>query len=321
MGKRRIVPLAAAFLAAGSFVAHHFAPRTLCSGFLPENSMRIPVGDVNAAGISEDMFNKVLDRAEAVYKPIVAGKGGTLVVKRLWTNATVNASAQRMGGSWIINMYGGLARHASITEAGFALVACHEIGHHIGGFPKYRGWATNEGGADYFATLKCLRHVLGASAEPGVDPVAGEACAGSFGDEASRNLCQNGTLGGSSVAGLFQALRQEPKPPAFGSPDPAQVDQTYDAHPGTQCRMDTYFQGAICNSSVGDDVSNDSPVPGACTRKGGQKTGFRPRCWYKPPADEPAGAPAVAGRPELRNIEALKGRIEALSAALMGRGV
>lgn len=77
---------------------------------------------------------------------------------RLW-----NASAQRMGSTWVVNMYGGLARHNEITIDGFALVLCHEIGHHLGGAPKYGGfntWGTNEGGSDYFATLKCLRRIF-----------------------------------------------------------------------------------------------------------------------------------------------------------------
>ena len=30
-------------------------------------------------------------------------------------------------------MFGGLAGHETITTDAFALVACHELGHHIGG--------------------------------------------------------------------------------------------------------------------------------------------------------------------------------------------
>ena len=50
----------------------------------------------------------------------------------------------------------------TITVDGMALVACHEMGHHMGGAPKIDGWygsswATNEGGADYYGTLKCAR--------------------------------------------------------------------------------------------------------------------------------------------------------------------
>ncbi|MBI3299976.1 MAG: hypothetical protein HYZ75_17565 [Elusimicrobia bacterium] len=297
--------------------------RMLCTGFLPENDLKIEVDDVNAAGIEQGRFEDVLDRIQQVYEPIVAAKGGKLVIKRLWDNPTVNASAQQSGGKFIINMYGGLARHPAITEEGFALVACHEMGHHIGGYPKM-SWATNEGGSDYFATLKCLRLILPSKAPSGtVDPVAGRGCDQQFGDEASRNQCGNNALAGQSVAFLFQALRGGQTPPTFGTPDNSVSDRMDNAHPDTQCRLDTYFQGALCTAPLSQDVSNDDPTAGACTRKGGYELGLRPRCWYKPPADEPTQneAPSMAAKPVLPEAQALGRRLDALKAALSGRGV
>ncbi|MCR4295075.1 MAG: hypothetical protein NUW21_06040, partial [Elusimicrobia bacterium] len=105
----------------------------LCEGFVPQNDMKIPMGSFEAKGITEVQFNEVMDRVEAIYAPEIAARGGRLVLKRLWSNPTVNASAQRSGKDYILNMYGGLARHESITQDGMALVACHEMGHHIGG--------------------------------------------------------------------------------------------------------------------------------------------------------------------------------------------
>ena len=153
-----------------------------CERFLPENDKYIGVDQQsNLGGLDEAQFNAVIDEVEAIYKPIVAAKGGTLNVKRLWTDGTVNASAQRQGSTYVVNMYGGLARHQAVTADGFALVVCHEIGHHIGGSPVYGGkpsqangsggwgggggggsnsWASNEGQSDYFANTKCLRKVF-----------------------------------------------------------------------------------------------------------------------------------------------------------------
>src|SRR5579863_10079802 len=71
--------------------------------FLPKNNMKIPVGDVRAKGIDEATFNSVMDRIEQVYGPIIAQHGGQLVVNRLWTDDTVNASAEQQGDQWIIN--------------------------------------------------------------------------------------------------------------------------------------------------------------------------------------------------------------------------
>lgn len=322
MRKSVIAAAAFAVVASSAYAVHRRTHKTLCEGFLPPNNMSIPVGDVRALGIDEARFNAVLDRAERVYGPIVAAKGGRLVVNRKWSDPTVNASAQQMGGSWHINMYGGLARHAATTEEGFMLVVCHEIGHHIGGYPK-SSWATNEGGSDYFATLKCMRNMYGDAPPLGdVDPVAAAGCAAQYPDGAGRNGCLNGARGGQSVAFLFQALRNSPTPPKFDTPNQTVVPRMVNSHPETQCRLDTYYQGALCGASLGTDVSNSDPNVGACTAKNGQRTGLRPRCWYKPPVDEPALVePVEVARPNLPDVEKVGLKLEALREALSGRGI
>lgn len=130
-------------------------------GFLPKNDLFLSVDAKGINTITESKFNAVIDQVESVYSPIVSEYGGKLEVVRKWTDGTVNAYAEQEGNVWKVSMFGGLARHKTITADGFALVVCHEIGHHIGGAPRYAGddWASNEGQADYFATLKCLRRV------------------------------------------------------------------------------------------------------------------------------------------------------------------
>ena len=143
------------------------APRSMMleDGFLPPNDLKIPIGSAEDKGITRKQYDAVMDRVQEIYAPLIAARGARLVIKRLWDDPTVNASAERRGNDYIVNMYGGLARHAAITQDGLALVVCHEIGHHIGGAPKYSGqWAANEGQADYFANLKCLHRVFAASA-------------------------------------------------------------------------------------------------------------------------------------------------------------
>ncbi|MBI4349082.1 MAG: hypothetical protein HY553_19750 [Elusimicrobia bacterium] len=297
-------------------------PRVLCEGFLPPNDLQILETDPAAGGITEAQFNAVLDRAQEVYGPIVAAAGGNLVINRLWTNGTVNASAYQSGGTWYLNMYGGLARHPTITVEGFTLVACHELGHHLGAFPKYDGndWATNEGGADYYATLKCLRRVFpaGSRAET-LDPIAEKTCAANFPDEGSRAHCGKGTMAGVSVAELFRALRRETAPYKLDTPDPKQVAEMYDAHPAGQCRLDTYYQGALCTKPITEAQSETEPGPGACTAAQGYTTGIRPRCWYKPPEGQAKGASLAAAAPlELPDSKGLQDKLDSYGAALGG---
>ena len=48
-----------------------------------------------------------------------------------------------------------------------------------------------------------------------------------------------------------------------------------------QCRLDTYFQGSLCDKDVNDEVDN-SDAEGVCTLAQGYTFGTRPLCWYKP---------------------------------------
>lgn len=272
------------------------APIWSCSedgseGFLPENNLRIPVDALRTAGITEEQFNNVIDSVESVYAPIVAQEGGKLIISRGWTDATVNAYAQRSGSNWMVSMFGGLARHETITPEGFALVVCHEVGHHIGGAPKKVGyysnsWASNEGQSDYFATLKCLRKVwlndnnAEIISQMEVPAALSSACNKQWSSTEDRALCIRGGMAGDSVAKLFAALRNQ-QPSKFETPDSNVVSVTNDNHPATQCRLDTYFQGALCEVSFNDNVNQSEEVAGTCHGSLGHNIGLRPTCWFK----------------------------------------
>lgn len=270
-------------------------------GFLPENDLNIPVSKSNK-GITETEFNAVIDKVEALYAPIVSNMGGTLKVDRKWSDGTVNAYASQSGKVWNVAMFGGLARHETITADGFALVICHEIGHHIGGAPKKGGsgggwwggssggnsWASNEGQADYFANLKCLRKaflnddnaaiVANMNAPQKLLDACKQASRGNAADEA---ICVRGAMAGKSVANLFSKLSNLPEA-KFDTPDSKVVTKTDDNHPKAQCRLDTYFQGSLCEIGMNDDVDQKDEVRGTCHPSLGHKVGLRPLCWFKP---------------------------------------
>ncbi len=258
-------------------------------GFLPENNLKIMVGDKAAGGISEEQFNAVIDKIEPMYAPVISSHGGNLKVVRNWKDGTVNAYAEQTGTEWSVQMFGGLARHKTITPDGFALVLCHELGHHIGGAPKYSDekWASNEGQSDYFATLKCLRNVWNSddnetiSAALDAPKSLKDGCAAQWADSKDRAVCIRSGMAGDSVAKLFSALSWA-KPAKFETPDLKVVTATDDRHPATQCRLDTYFQGALCEKAFTEDVAEDSEVTGTCHGSLGNKMGLRPLCWFKP---------------------------------------
>lgn len=261
-------------------------------GFFPENDWSIP--ESFQGGLSEDQFNKVIDQYFALYAPRISELGGELKVSRGWKNSKVNASAQRFGSTYQVNMYGGLARHPEITEDGFALVLCHEIGHHIGGAPKIGGlrgmimkWASNEGQSDYFASLKCLREGMKGQdnqahiAKLSIPAVVKTQCDNVYPNSDDSALCQRISMAGSSVSNLFAAMRKK-EMAKFETPSKEVARKTDDNHPHYQCRLDTYFQGALCDRPLDEALSQEDAVVGTCDIANGDKIGLRPVCWYNP---------------------------------------
>ncbi|OFZ78312.1 MAG: hypothetical protein A3K03_03575 [Bdellovibrionales bacterium RIFOXYD1_FULL_44_7] len=276
-------------------------------GFLPRNDLKIPA-DQLLSEIDEPKFNEIIDKIENHYRPIVSNSGGRLIIQRLWRDETVNASAERIGQEWRINMYGGLARHPLITSDAFALVTCHEMGHHVGGVPKYRNlWPSNEGQSDYFANLKCLRRIFeNDNNEEIVKNMAIDAkvithCNQNFNDINSAAICMRSAMAGLSTARLSQSLSGGAQVD-FNTPDTSAVAQTFDDHPAPQCRLDTYFNGSKCPVHFSENLSGTDPNVGTCSNENGLTDGVRPLCWYRPSnssnppsADDIAETPTIAG--------------------------
>jgi hypothetical protein len=278
------------------------------TGYLPANGLDIPPrrtvynrkGEPISGGLTHEEFDGVITSVERIYGPIVQQMGGDLKIERNWDDGTVNAYATRPDEKptdWIVAMFGGLARHKEVTIDGFLLVVCHELGHHIGGAPKYdRGnadeWAGNEGEADYFATLKCARRVL--ERENNVAEVATlyvpdsvrRRCESNFRNDNEAAICIRSSLAGLSLARLLASLSDENLPedrmPWFGRWDLNRVGSMYDEHPEAQCRLDTYYAGALCGADFRDDVDQKDPLVGTCSSEMGHSVGVRPRCWYYP---------------------------------------
>lgn len=268
----------------------------------PENDLYIPKDMKSSTlGMTEAVFNQAIDDIEKIYIPIFKKEhGSTLKVERKWEDGTVNAYAQQKGKNWNVHMFGGLARHSVVTPDGFRAVICHEVGHHVGGAPKINSWfgsswASNEGQADYFATSKCLKKFFKADHEKTIQIYEKAETTNDANREYSKRLCNDantsvleaaicfrGAMAGQSLAELFRVLRRLPKALEFATPDKNVVTKTNDKHPAPQCRMDTYFQGALCDK--GEDIlpSQSDASVSYCNRKDQYKLGIRPLCWLKP---------------------------------------
>jgi len=248
------------------------------TGFAPENNRKIEVGDKASNNMTKEMFLDAVLRVSSVYEPIVKEKGGKLIMNNRWDDATVNASAQQSGTNWQVNMYGGLARHPLVTVDGFMMVVCHELGHHIGGAPRKGGWgsawASNEGQSDYFAGLKCMRRVLEKEdniaivSKMEIDAEATAKCESIYKSASEVALCQRIAMAGKSLAMLLGDLGGNSNV-KFTTPDTSKVARTNDNHPQAQCRLDTYFQGSLCDKAISDDVDGKDSLKGVCLKREG----------------------------------------------------
>ena len=267
------------------------------ASILPPNNLHLQDGFL-AGGITEKQFNDTIDFVTAYYAPVIATFKGNLNVERNWDDATVNAYANRSGKTWNVAMFGGLARRPEVTVDGFALVVCHEIGHHLGGFPFVSTWAADEGQSDYFATQACGRNLwktdfaVNATFADQVDQIAKTKCDANWESTTDRNLCYRIANAGFSLAKLLGALGGGL--PDFAKPDTSKVSKTNHQHPAAQCRLDTYLAGAICTTSFDDTMipGSSSKLSEAAKEKQAlsvscsqfdTKLPFagRPTCWFK----------------------------------------
>jgi hypothetical protein len=259
------------------------------SGFLPENNLKI------ATSVSSAMTKKklqvIISRVSDIYTPVVKLKGGNLEIINLWDDERVNALAEQKDGKWKVTVYGGYARHRDVTEDSLLLTICHELGHHIGGAPKVRKdyenrdifWSSAEGQADYFGAMKCMRRILENDnnqeivSRMKIDPEATNKCQQVYKSANDVALCQRISMAAFTLASLASNGNL-----AFNTPDKKVVYYRNDGHPAAQCRLDTYFNGILCDKSYDQDTDPKDPTVGVCLKRDGYEIGSRPLCWYKP---------------------------------------
>lgn len=273
------------------------------SGIVEENDFKIyPNQKENRNDMTEEDFQNVITRLESIYSPIFKSYGKKLVIERKWEDGTVNAYARLEGSTALVTIHGGLARHPQINADALALVVCHEAGHHIGGAPQKKmggafssvSWASNEGQADYFGTLKCMRRFFSEEnnseyiSRIQVPTIVRDSCAEHFPHPEIQAMCIRSVLAGHALSKMFRDLRSGrtfiPELD-FAKKDPSVVRNTDDAHPAPQCRLDTYFSGAICDREVSENVSFTNINDGVCSREKGYSRGVRPLCWFRPPSN------------------------------------
>lgn len=303
------------------FIAGVFGTGKARASFFPDSVSRAtPPPASGPSNISESQFFEIVSELQKLYSPIIAQFGGKLSIQADWKKDAIVAQATQMFGTWVVQISGGLARRPELSADGLSLIICHELGHHVGGFPyKYalptqfsiprpsdlpggieNIWAGAEGQADYYSTQVCAKKLwakspdLNATFRDKVDPFGKEKCDLAYHTDSERNICYRSVTGLQTIMATLAALMQKPMP-HLDTPDTSEAKTTFTDHPGPQCRMDTVFEGSICPAAHDDTVipgkkSSDFPdgieserdaAKYYCTHSGPYVMGLRPACWFK----------------------------------------
>lgn len=270
----------------------HIDPNTSNTSYIAK--LFIPDLGLRRQKIDEKTYLFIFNRLETLFQPLFHEKGETLIINKNWSEKWASAYSFKKDKTIHIEMTGALARHHEMTPLGFTLIGCHELGHYIGGVPhKTHDERSVEGQADYFATSKCLRIFLKSlyvqEAElldlDELNPIEEviNRCKRNFLILADQEICKLSSMAAMSFINVIADIKGE-ESSQFTTPSSHAVPSTLISHPETQCRLDTFFQGAICHIHESISLDNEDPNVGTCNRVNGDQEGLRPLCWYKPPA-------------------------------------
>ncbi|HTN90256.1 MAG TPA: trypsin-like peptidase domain-containing protein [Sorangium sp.] len=282
---------------------------------------------------SEQVFDIAIHAVDA-YRDHARDNQARLVVSYgTAPSARLEIAADR---TWRIHLGVELRRQGLTPPDVAAFIACHEIGHALGGFPfKHTGQqvqqvqglemgqfgtvSSAEGQADYFASKECLPRLWSAEREVNarfretVTAYVKTRCDEAWDGVEAQDLCYRL----AAVAEAFGRWTERIPVPDLSTPDTSEQAVTNYYNPPPQCRADTIFQGALCQTKFrGTAIPGLIPpyeqaltfsaeveaaaAPDSCT----EGLGARPRCWFAPDV----AAPDCTGIPELGTCEEVDGQ-------------
>lgn len=261
---------------------------------VPENNLKFPLKTVGLKSLS---FNKnmeafpyshVIERFERVWKPVLSNEyNKKLIVTIDWEDERVNASCTRDDDNnpWL-KIRGGLLRHPRMNDEVLNFLLCHELGHFMGGAPKYfrgrstkRSWSSVEGQADYFAASKCLPKMYSE------EIMLNDREKSNLIKERVKSVCQGEVCSkvvysGVLAAEFFASLKSGSRVPVIGEFDTHYPSVTLQKHPGAQCRLDTIISAVNCDIDYSIPLDNSDIAIGACLKNEVINSGERAACWF-----------------------------------------
>lgn len=209
----------------------------------------LPAGSANVSNVTEKDYLELITDFQARYGARVLEKTGKpLLIPNEWDSPYFAAFAIPRDTHFQVSLWGGTVRAPGFVKPLIAAILCHEIGHILGGEPLQTipgsEWASTEGQSDFFAAKTCLPEFFSRHPEliGEVDPKIQKMCDG---NEACQKTAQAGWL----LVNLFQKYSYHEYVPVSldVKAEPAK-ELIRNSYPSDQCRLDTFIQGALCQS-------------------------------------------------------------------------
>jgi len=276
------------------------------------------------AAVSEDEANLLLKRFHDEFAPLAATHGARLFTELDYTATSPGAMATRSYDhkKWFIKIWGGIPKFPSATGDTYTLILCHELGHHLGGYPFYshdaNEWAAAEGQADYWATQACAKRLWRdeINVNTTFSGVKNTGCETLFVEENEVNLCKriyravdiNAELEGKTSKGGLPSIQRR---------DTSVVRELLVSHPKAQCRVDSMLMGLRCprefdfsyipgrGNPLGQNTlsSENQARMSSCFTADGYTHGTRPLCWFKSATLDKVPAQSLFNLPKASRLD------------------
>lgn len=244
---------------------------------MPEHSRyQILVTDPTTSTVTSKSFQIIPQLIYSMNYKAFLDNDQKVSLKLMWETPYFSAwVSEDAPQAYSINFWGGIARIPGMNDNGLALIACHEVGHLLGGEPRSKIpaflWATSEGQADYYATSICLKNyyemleAAGKLEEPTVDNVLYTRCRTNFNETKDFLVCLNIMNGIEGFAKVLDHLDPEKRKISFTKKSSKVKSTIINSYPAPQCRVETLIAGNFC-------AKDNYP----CL----DKKNARPQCWF-----------------------------------------
>ena len=219
---------------------------------------QILVTDKTTSTVTQNSFLTIPNIVHAIHIQDLQKIKAKVVVTTDWVKPYFTAWANReKENEYTLNFWGGFARIPGMNDEAFAITACHELGHVVGGTPRIKIkeflWSSSEGQSDYYATSVCMKNYFKfvnrtkkLTIPKELSETAFTLCRTAYSNDLDFLICLNTNKGIEGFASMLEHLSQYKEELSIETPTKKQVKvTTFDSYPDTQCRIDTLFQGSL----------------------------------------------------------------------------